>query len=176
MRYLLLALLIALASPAAADRARDYIDECNAGDTEACLAGTRAAQRDGQKDLLLKFVERGCALGNVISCSDRGMFYVTGVAGEKDVAKGVPLIISGCKKGYARACTNLGWMHYTGTGIARDVGKAAGFYKRGCDGNSAPACRNLGLMYRDGDGVRADAAKALSLFDRACDLGDVTAC
>jgi len=175
MKYLALAALMA-ATPALAQSAKDYLEACKAGNEEACLTGTQYAQRDGQEKLMVQFADLGCGHGFVISCSDRGMFHLTGIGGPKNVKKAVPLIIKGCQDGYYRACTNLGFITYTGQGVAQDSAKAASYYKLGCDGGSGPACTNLGLMHRDGDGVPQSNAKAIRLFDRACDLGDQRAC
>lgn len=174
MKWITIALTL-IAGPVMANQAKDYLAPCQAGDQEACLTGAQLAQAAKQNSLLIKLTDQGCALGNVISCSDRGMFYLVGI-GPKNTAKGVPLVQQGCKDGYFRACTNLGWVLYTGQGVQRDPAKAAGYYKIGCDGGSGSACTNLGLMYRDGDGVKQSTSKAHRLFDRACDLGDQRGC
>ncbi|WP_371227223.1 tetratricopeptide repeat protein [Roseovarius sp. 2305UL8-3] len=149
---------------------------CAGGDTEACLQGTREAQAAGDNALMLTFIRKGCALENVISCSDLGMAYLVGLGVEKDVEKAKPYVQNGCKKGYYRACANLGWMHYTGTGFPQSSEKALGYYKQGCEGGSGSACGNLGKMYLAGDGVAANEATADRYFDKACDLGVYMAC
>lgn len=107
MRRMIFFLLLC-AAPALAENAGDHWDACNDGEVDACLRGTQLAQRVQLTDLMVRFVDRGCALGIVVSRSDRGMFRLTGTGGPADVAKAKPLVEDGRAKGYSRACANLG--------------------------------------------------------------------
>ena len=173
---LVLLMLPMLAPPALADSIATHEKACAANVVESCLRGTQLAQAARDDALMVRFAERGCQLGNVISCSDMGMFNLLGIGMPVNTAKALPLIRTGCRKGYSRACANLGWMYYTGRGVRKSVSKAAKFYKTGCDGKSGAACANLAQMYIQGDGVRVDRARAEQLLRRACDLGHNRAC
>ena len=162
--------LVALPVPAHADA---LWQACSGGDAEACLEGSRDADAQGEDARLERFISQGCALGNVIACSNRGVRML--MAG-KDLPEAIRLVRAGCEAGYGRACANLGWATYSGIGVKKDPATAAGYYQTGCDKGSGPACRNLGLMYDMGDGVKANAARADALFRRACDLGPADLC
>ncbi|MGL4238823.1 tetratricopeptide repeat protein, partial [Tabrizicola sp.] len=122
MRSLILGLFLATGLLGTA-RADEW-QACQSGDQEACLEAARVAQAAGDFAALLRISEKGCELGNVISCSDIGMIYLAGLGVHVDLGKALPLVMDGCDAGYSRACTNLGWMHYEGYGVERDLAKA----------------------------------------------------
>lgn len=177
-RMFFAAFFAALAAPALAEDAKDYVAQCSAGSEKACLRGTQLAQASGDTPLLVTFAATGCKHGFTISCADRGMLVVAGIdtSGKTSLSEAVTLVVEACKDGYGRACTNVGYMMYTGTGLRQDTAGAAGYYKRGCNNKSGAGCYNLSLMIEDGEVPQAGNPSVSTLRQKACALGERRGC
>ncbi|WP_425071077.1 hypothetical protein [Sagittula sp. S175] len=171
--------IFALVTLATSPAAADPVAQCMAGDSEACLQAARTAQADGDEATGYAVAEKGCALGNSISCADKGLMLMMGRAGDGSDAtraEGVALIETSCADGYFRACANMGYLHYTGTILPQDTALAAGFYEQGCAGGSRPACENLALMVAAEEIPASALPDVLSTLAGACALGVDAAC
>lgn len=150
-----------------------------------------------------QFFQRGCDLGNYMSCGDLGAFLVDGrsptgqmiavtdpVTGQTVAAQapGVASDMAGGEAAFRRACPldadqpdvdscdRLGGLLVSGQlGDARQS-EAVPYFRKACDVGAAPGCGNLAALYGNGIGVKKSRKLAKQYFQQACSMGEPTAC
>ena len=149
----LVALILALAAPVAA---QDFD------------AGREAYQRGDYAAALSEF--RPLAeQGNAKAQNNLGIMYARGVGVPQDFAEALRWYRKAVAQGNASAQSNLGVMYAGGQGVAQDYAEALKWYSKAAEQGHAQAQYNLGVMYDNGQGVAQDKVQAhmwLNLADR----------
>ena len=141
---IILAFLITLSSPIAAQDFQKGYDAAQAGDFATALqewaplaeAGDAAAQYN------------------------LGQMYRKGQGVLQDYAEAVKWFRLAADQGYANAQYNLGNMYRQGQGVPQDYAESMRWYRLAADQGDANAQSNLGFMYEYGKGVLQDYAVA----------------
>jgi len=109
-----------------------------------------------------------CKEGDLKSCVNAGLAYLSGVGVKKDYQKAREYFKKSCDKCQNSGCNYLGDIYANGLGVKKDYKKAYKFYKKACENDYMPACDSLGLLYLNGYGVKKDSFKAVEYFTNAC--------
>jgi TPR repeat protein len=125
----------------------------------------------------LTLFQRLCDKGNLPSCSNVAVAYVTGKGGiPQDVARAVAVVTPACQKDEPSACYVLGGIYLSFDAYVNDRAQVVSLFRRACEGGHAASCDALGVLYAGGTGVASDPSQAARLFQRACDEGSPQAC
>ena len=162
MRFVLVVILCAVASPVGADFQSGH-DAYQRGDYATALREWKP------------LAERGIADAQY----NLGLMYYFGRAVPKDDATAVKWYRKAADQGYAGAHFNLGFMYAEGQGVPQDAAEAMKWYRGAVKGygkaaeqGEASAQNNLGFMYANGLGVAQDYAKAVKWYSKAAEQGD----
>ena len=109
-----------------------------------------------------------CAKFGDAKCQNQlGIFYLRGIATEKNYLNAYEWFKKSAEQNYATAFANLGQMYHKGLGVEQDINKAILYYKNGADNNNSFCKIKLGCVYILGKGVEKDFNKAFKLFSSA---------
>lgn len=155
-------------NPDYAGRVQANETDCRNGVADACRRlggwyGTGSIQVLGVVDEAksAQWYERGCALGDSLSCQAVAHARATMALAAQEAA---------CGAGDAASCMTLAMVYFQGQEVARDLPRSIGFGDRACTLGAAHGCLFLGAMHERGTGVALDAAKAEAYFRRALAL------
>ncbi len=160
MMYLALAVavLLALAGPAAADF-KAGLDAFDKGDYATALREwTPTAQQ-----------------GDAAAQNNLGLLYDKGLGVLQSDTEAAKWYRSAADQGHAKAQFNLAVMYEKGRGVPKSDAEAVTWYRKAADLGHASAQDILGDMYARGRGVPRDSAEALKWFRKAADQGDPVA-
>lgn len=144
---------------------------------DACNREGMAAIGLGRPAEGIGLLDRACARGHAVACSNLAGVLRGGVGGApKDPPRAVGLYDRSCRLGFAEACTTVGTMLSEGTAIPADRPRALAMFELGCAKNDAFACFTAGMLHEDGRAGARDPARAATSFTRACTLGHATGC
>lgn len=101
----------------------------------------------------------------------KGMRYLMGADGEKDVPAGVRWIEQAAALGYAPAEHEMGVLSLMGIGLARDPAAAVAWFEKAARQGYVPSETALGFAYAQGSGVGRDLSRASYWFHRAAARG-----
>ena len=102
-----------------------------------------------------------------------GMARLNGQAGlEKDLAKGVALIIEAANRGSIDAINQMGMCYQFGVGVPLDKVAAAGWFRFAAEYDLPAALANIGQCYETGQGVKPDLETAVRYFRAAAAKDD----
>jgi len=156
---------------------------CEKGDADACFSvawrydqGNDGVTKDEAR--AAKYYERGCNLGDSMSCNNLGVDYEHGVGVPSNGPRAAALYQKACDAKNVNGCRNLAFLYESdgGAGVPRDMKKTLAMFTRGCDLEDGTSCNNLGWMYEDGEATPKDLKKAASLYLLACDHGFLYGC
>ncbi len=109
-----------------------------------------------------------CKEGDLKSCVNAGLVYLSGVGTKKDYEKAREYFKKSCDKCQNSGCNYLGDIFANGLGVKKDYKKAYVLYKKACENDYMPACNSLGLLCLNGYGVKKNSLKAIEYFTNAC--------
>ena len=148
---ILLALLMTLSSPVAAQDLQKGSAAYNAGDYATALQEWKPLAEAGEA-----FVQ-----------SFVGTLYENGQGVLQDYAEAVKWYRLAAEQGYARAQYNLGNMYDEGQGVPQDYAEAVKWYRLAADQGYDTAQSSLGIMYQYGQGVLQDNVMAHMWYNTA---------
>lgn len=90
-----------------------------------------------------------------------GNMYLEGKGVERDVNKGMNLLLSAANDGYVRGQYQLGFLYEQGVGVPQDQALALEWYRKAAQGGFALAQLRLGLMYANGHGAPRQIGEAV---------------
>jgi TPR repeat protein len=117
----------------------------------------------------IKAWERGCDLGESLSCTWAGQEVGWGV--DADKKKSMELLSRGCKEGEGDpiGCTEIAQViGFSKNPSKKDLERRLFLLRKSCDKGFGSACNALGLSYLWRQGVERDEKHAFVLFRRAC--------
>jgi uncharacterized protein len=114
------------------------------------------------------FLEKACAAGDELSCSQVDLEYEISIASGKHVDRAVAFYEKACAAQRAQACRKLADLHRAGTLVTRDAPRMLALYEQSCDAGDAQACAQLGQELARGAHTPADPARAQSIFLKSC--------
>lgn len=112
-------------------------------------------------------LEKACAKGDLVSCTDYGFNLET-----QDPEKAVAVYRAACTKSALPACSNLALMLRDARGAPKNLVEAEKVAKKACEGGNAPGCLHLALV-KD---AANDFAGATAAYESACKLKVFPAC
>jgi TPR repeat protein len=127
----------------------------------------------------LRAFERGCELGERVSCNELGDALEYGDGAPRDLERAAALFERSCRLGAPIGCANLGYLAEHGEGVARDPARARALYGASCAAGETYGCRHIEMMAAQGaaGGMPRDPSAALAYFQRGCDVRrDARAC
>jgi TPR repeat protein len=140
---------------AAADADAAAAAACWAGEAGACLTIGRLRSKEGAYDEAAAWLERGCAAGGGLPCTDLGVAYYAGRGVEKDPASALKYFKKGCAGGDPAGCVNTARMYFVGEGVEANPRMAAQYLTTACQGGSQEACQRLAQVRAAMDGAPA---------------------
>lgn len=120
--------------------------------------------------------QRGCDLGNGLSCSNLGDAYEYGSGVPRDLTHAAGLYERACRLGMALGCSNLGHLLEHGEGVARDVARARVLFHDACAGGDVYGCLHAALLSAEEAGAPRDPRRSVEHWQHACDARDARAC
>ena len=136
-------------------------------------------------DFAFNLAQKGCEVGDDVSCNYLGILYQEGKGTTQDLNKAFWAFQKLCywKKDYGTigmkqvGCFNLALCYANGQGVEQDYKRAFNSFKELCDKNEmSSACAIMGEYYYNAQGVRQDYRKAMEYFGKACDMGEQSGC
>lgn len=136
-------------------------------------------------ELAFNLAQKGCEVGDDVSCNYLGILYGNGKGTTKDLNKAFWAFQKLCywKKDYGTigmkqvGCYNLALCYANGQGVEQDYKRAFNSFKELCDKNEmSSACAITGEYYYNAKGIRQDYRKAMEYFGKACDMGEQSGC
>lgn len=151
---------------------------CEAGE---CNTRGMQALGLGRRDEAIVLLDRACAAGHAVGCSNLAGVYrggagvARGAAG--DPQRAVGLYDRSCRLGFAEACATVGTMLVEGTAVAADPARALAMFELACGKKDPNACFTAGLLHEEGrGGAPRDPQRAATAFGSACEVGHATGC
>jgi len=128
---------------------------CDSGYGPACFdSGMRRAKGMGTKNdrpAATEWLEKGCNLDDLESCSLLGSFYGMGDEGVKqNKPRAVELHTKACSGTVPISCRLLAGYYMRGEIVKRDPAKAMALLDQACKANDPPACRQAEQHRKDG--------------------------
>lgn len=154
-----LAVLLLLATPAAAQDVRTGFEAYLRGDYAAALHAWRPLADQGE----------------AAAQSHLGNLHREGRGVAQDDGEAVKWYRKAADQGYGDAQNNLGQMYALGRGAPQNDAEAVAWYRKAADHGHAIAQANLGFMYTNGRGVPQDLVQAHKWFNLAAAQGNKTA-
>ena len=154
---------------------------CDAGYQPACNAHERL-QSDRKHLVGAQKDRKGCAAGEMSSCSSLGMRHVRQELKEPSLTKAFELFQKSCEANVYAACNQLAWLYMSNNedsvnaGLPVHDGMAFKYYLKACDGKYGLACANLGQILKNGQGVTPHLKSAIQRFEQACELKNPDGC
>ena len=147
---------------------------CDGGFGRGCWSlGFRMVDKDAEG--ARKLYERGCNLGDRVSCDYLARLYLEGRHMAKDVEKGIEVLERVCNAKSVHHCIRLAYLYDSEKSAVHDVEKATDAWRRACHFHNGPGhnnCTELARRFREGIGVTKDLLKAKEYYERSCDLAD----
>tara|TARA_R110001599_G_scaffold191544_2_gene386462 strand:- start:4348 stop:5934 length:1587 start_codon:yes stop_codon:yes gene_type:complete len=140
------------------------------------------AFRDATLPIIRASMTKGCQLGNVIACSDAGVYALEGFGGPVNLDDAARYSRLACDGGKGPACNNLGIMVRDGKGVEANATMSKGLFQKGCDLDEAAACNNLGTLLMEQSEQMTKSFRevtqtlATKAFQKACDGADDLGC
>ena len=154
--FLVLAFLMMLSSPVAAQDFQKGLAAAQAGDfATALLEWTPLAEA-----------------GDTNAQYNLGIMYDNGYGVPQDYKEAVKWYRLAAEQGYAKAQTNLGAVYHKGQGVPKDDNEAVKWWRLAAEQGVAIAQTNLGLMYENGLGVLQDNTIAHMWYNIASAIGN----
>lgn len=107
-----------------------------------------------------EWFSRAVAGGSRDARVNLGNMYLEGKGVERDVNRGVELLLSAAHDGYARGQYQLGALYEQGMGVPQDQALALEWYRKAAQGGYVLAQLRLGLMYANGHGASRQIGEA----------------
>ena len=142
--FLVLAFLMMLSSPVAAQDFQKGLAAAQAGDFATALLEWTALAEAGDTNAQYNL----------------GIMYDNGYGVPQDYKEAVKWYRLAAEQGQARSQYNLGIMYDNGQGVPQDYKEAVKWYRLAAEQGYAKAQTNLGLMYGKGQGTLQDNATA----------------
>jgi TPR repeat protein len=114
-----------------------------------------------------QWYQRAADLGDPQAMFALAIFKFSGRGGPQDQAAGVKLFESAAKAGNLFASYNLGLLCLRGQGVPKDLARAARLFEVAARGGVPEAQYALATLYREGRGVTKDEKRAMQLMQRA---------
>ncbi len=125
----------------------------------------------------IALLDRGCAAGHAVACSNLAGVFRGGIGGgPRDPGRSVGLYERSCRLGFGEACTAVGTMLAEGTAVPADPPRALAMFELGCARRDAYACFTAGMFREAGRGGPRDPRSAVTSFASACELGHASGC
>lgn len=146
-------------------------------DPQACVDRALAGHQD--RELLAMSRDhfaKGCAGGDMASCSTLGLMNERGLAMATDAVKAHHLYEMSCAAHNPGGCEHLGMMLIRGGHMAPAPERGVNMLAKACALGKARACHTLGDMHRTGGVVARDDIRAGSLYGTGCEFGHAASC
>ncbi|MGE0550922.1 MAG: hypothetical protein AB7O24_10820 [Kofleriaceae bacterium] len=124
----------------------------------------------------LKYYERGCELGDAISCTNFGARLARVASRAEQATCAARLWRAACSADEPWGCGMLGMAMLRGFGVTANAAGAVRMLDDRCKVVGSFPCTALGKLIENGLIGARDAAKAAALYARACSTGDGGAC
>jgi len=148
---ILIAMLLALAGPAAADT----------------LADGWAAYQQGDYATALTLFQPLADDGNAAAQNGLGFMYANGQGVPQSYDEAMKWYRKAADQGNAAAQTNLGFEYAEGRGVPQDYSEALKWWRQAAEQDEPKAQYNLGVMYEAGQGAPQDYVQAHKWFSLA---------
>jgi uncharacterized protein len=149
--------------------------------TRRALSIWSEARDDRAVSCVARMLAEACQLGDARGCAFAGRMWVDGRAVERDVVRGIAMLVRACDGGVALSCVvGVRWLGEPAH--ARDMPDAVDLRARleaehACLTGEAGTCYQVGLLFYFGrSAFPQDRAQAVQAYGRGCDLGDSRAC
>jgi TPR repeat protein len=156
IHFMVLAFLMTLSSPVAAQAFQTGYDAFSAGDYATALKEWTPLAEAGDK----------------VSQFNLGVMYSNGKGVPQDNAEAVKWYRLAAEQGDVNAQYNLGVMYRKGEGVPQDNAEAVKWYRLAAEQGNTNAQTNLGSKYRKGDGVPQDNTMAHMWYNIASANGN----
>jgi len=155
---------------------------CKGDDAPGCYdvgfsyANARGVEKSYQNAAVA--LEKSCTGKVAEACAMLGAILVGGGDGlEKNVPRGVSMLIDGCQQDDFQACGNLAVLSSTKVIDDPTAEKRAAWAEKACTGKYAGGCVELALLFERGlGGKKRDLKEALTYQIKACDLDSAIGC
>ena len=152
---IILAFLITLSSPIAAQDFQKGYDAAQAGDFATALQEWAPLAEAGDASAQINL----------------GFMYINGRGVPQDYKEAVKWYKLAAEQGFANAQYNLAKMYENGKGAPQDYAEAVKWWRLAAEQGFADAQYNLGNMYRQGQGVPQDYKEAVKWYKLAAEQG-----
>ncbi len=152
------ATLLAVASPALADPAEDTV-------------AAFAAEQKGNFAEAFKLYRAAAVQGYAYAQASLGTLYYTGQGTTKDVAEAARWFRKAADQGDASGQYGLGGIYERGDGVKQDAAEAVKWYRLAAAQGNPSAQNSLGVAYASGNGVMPDLVQAQTWFSLAAAQG-----
>jgi len=172
---LIIAVCLALSSPAAAESIKELRARAEQGDADAQsnlglkYYNGRDVPRDYAEALL--WFRRAAEQGNASGQNSLGWMYMNGKGVPQDYAEALRWYRKAAEQGNASGQNNLGMMYRNGRGVPQDYAEAVRWYRKAAEQGNAFGQFDLGRMYENGWGVPQASALALYWYNKAAEQG-----
>lgn len=129
-----------------------------------------------EAEKVAKVYEKGCNLGDKLSCSRLAMIYYTGYGVVRDRQLAYDYLKKSEDSDFSDVYDLKGLFHYNGEFLARDPKLAFENYRKGCDSGSGFSCGQLGALYYTDNSAGKNMEAAMAAFEKGCSLGDGNSC
>jgi uncharacterized protein len=149
--------------------------------TRHALVAWSGAQDDRAVSCIARMLGEACSLGDARACAFAGRMWIDGRGVDRDVERGMGMLVRACDGGVALACmVGVRWL---GEPLhARDLPEAFDLRTRleaehACLTGEPETCYQVGLCFYFGrNAFPRDRGRAVEAYERGCDLGDSRAC
>jgi len=162
-----------------------YDSACEAEYAPACsrlgdlyLRGNEVLDRN--RDLGMRYIERGCDAGDMDGCVLLGQMYEGTYRGGRVVALNLTLAVKlysqACESDDVSGCYELATLFLTGKGVAPDVPRGLDLLRKSCSAGDGDSCGSLGMRFKLGDGLMKNTREAIHYLQEACALQHGSSC
>lgn len=115
------------------------------GDTDAMIELSRIYEKQGEKELSLKWLEKATKSGNQTAIAMSGNNEVDNAIHEKDPIKKFQVLYKYAEAGNVKAMIGLGDLYETGTAVAKNTEEARRWYREGLSKDEKEAINTLNI-------------------------------
>jgi TPR repeat protein len=150
---------------------------CERSSGEACeRLGEHLGQTPEHAAEAVAPFEKGCSLGNMGACFNRGLMLTTGIGGTTDAAAAAPWFKQACDGKLGDACFELAVLKSKGKAGPTSADELAQLGKQGCDAGSGASCAVWAQVTISGKARPEEADAARAALEPACAQGVREAC
>ena len=141
---------------------RDCIEE---GDSYSLLLGGKllleGEATPAEKRKAYAWTRKAAEAGNVLACTQLGVFYKDGIGTTQDYQKAMEWFVKAYERGDSKGSYSVGYLYMKGLGVTQSYSKAIEWYEK----SSYPMAKHfLGMCHFFGYGVPENKAKGLELL------------